>query len=142
MSDDETGLSAEERAAIKQLARERRKPRATMTLEEQEQELLDAIAEIPDDEQTLARRIHAIIGEVAPQLTPRTFYGMPAWARDGKVPVFLQPATKFRARYSTLGFQDVATLDDGDIWPLSFAIPALTPLVEQRVAELVRRATA
>lgn len=131
------GFSAEERAAMKAHAKE-------LKLQEQGAEglrmLLDAIAEMPDAERAIAERVHAIVSEVAPSLLPRTFYGFPGWAKNGKVLVFFQPATKFKTRYCTLGFQDGAALDDGILWPVSFAITGTDAATERRIAELVARA--
>jgi len=126
-------FTAEERAAMKERAKELKSASG-------EQDVLDKIAEMPEDERAIAERIHAIAKEVAPQLAPKTWYGMPGWARDGKVAVFFQPAAKFKSRYSTLGFNDNAPIDDGDMWPTSFAVTRLTPEIERRIAELIRRA--
>ena len=98
------------------------------------------IAEMPKAERALAERVHAIVREAAPSLTPKTWYGMPAYARDGKVVCFFQAASKFKTRYATLGFSDAAKLDDGPMWPASFALTSLGPGVEARIRELVRRA--
>ena len=95
---------------------------------------------MPPADRALAERIHAIVTEHAPELDPKTWYGMPAYARDGKVVIFFQPADKFKARYSTLGFNDTANLDDGSMWATSFAVTALTKADEARIAELVKRA--
>jgi uncharacterized protein YdhG (YjbR/CyaY superfamily) len=103
--------------------------------------LLAKIAEMPDDERALAERVHAIVASVAPHLSPKTWYGMPAYAdQDGKIVVFFQGASKFEARYSTLGFNDTARLDDGTMWPTSFAITSLTDSDVRRIEELVKRA--
>ena len=133
----------DEKDAMKERAKElkaqsRRSPEQER--EEGEKELLGKIAEMPDADRAIAERIHAIVGEVAPQLTPRTYYGMPAWAKDGKVLCFFQPAAKFRSRYSTFGFNDDARLDDGAMWPTSWALTKLTPADEARIAALVQRA--
>jgi uncharacterized protein YdhG (YjbR/CyaY superfamily) len=126
--------TAEEKAAMKERAREMKAGA------DGEADLLAKIAEMPDDDRAVAQRIHEIVREVAPSLTARTYYGMPAWAKDGKVLVFFQPKAKFKARYSTLGFQDTALLDDGAMWPTSWGITTLTKADEARIADLVRRA--
>ncbi|MCB0879574.1 MAG: DUF1801 domain-containing protein [Thermoleophilia bacterium] len=127
------GFSAEEKAAMKAASRERRKPTG-------EADLLAAIAKMTDDEQAIATRLHEIVMKAAPELEPKTWYGMPAWARDGKVVCFFQNAGKFKARYSTFGFQDTANLDAGSIWPTSFAITKLTKTGETEVRRLVKQA--
>lgn len=98
------------------------------------------IAEMADDDRAIAARIHELVREVAPALVPRTFYGMPAYARDGKVVCFFQAKSKFKVRYSTLGFQPDARLDDGEIWPVAVALTSLTPAGEKQVTELVKKA--
>jgi uncharacterized protein YdhG (YjbR/CyaY superfamily) len=105
-----------------------------------EKALLDKIAEMPEAERAMAGRLHAIITAAAPALMPKTWYGMPAYARDGKVVCFFQSAHKFNTRYATLGFSDEANLDDGDLWPASFALKALTPAVEEKIRALVIKA--
>lgn len=129
------GFSDEERAAMKERAKELKSGAGRG-----EQDLLDKIAEMDQPDQEMAQRLHTIVSQVAPQLTPRTWYGMPAYAKDGKVLCFFQPGGKFKTRYSTLGFQDVARLDDGDMWPVTFAITSLTDEVEERIAALLRAA--
>lgn len=105
------------------------------------QDLLDAIEKLPDDaDRALAERLHVVITEAAPQLAPKTWYGMPAYALDGKVLVFVQPASKFDTRYTTLGFNDTAQLDDGAMWPASFAITSLGPAEQKTITELLQRA--
>jgi uncharacterized protein YdhG (YjbR/CyaY superfamily) len=127
-------FTAEERAAIKERAKEtRRKVNG-------ETDLLEKIAEMDGGDRAMAERIHAIVTEVAPELEPKTWYGQPAWAKDGKVVVFFQAASKFKTRYATLGFNDVATIDDGSMWPTAFALTALTPADEKRIGELVKKA--
>lgn len=137
----EEDFSAEERAAMKERARELRTARGRGKNKDLEPEVLAAIAEMPDADRVLAERIHAIVREVAPQLSPRLWYGQPAYARDGKVVCFFQAAAKFGGRYATFGFNDVATLDDGPIWPTAFAVVKLTGKEEKQIADLVRRAT-
>ena len=137
------GFTAEERAAMQERAMEvkaARRRAGTATEADQLAEVLAKIAAMADADRVLAERVHAIITTAAPELTPRTWYGMPAYAKDGKVLAFFQDAAKFKARYATLGFNDAARLDDGEMWPTSFAITELTAEVEQRIADLVRRA--
>jgi uncharacterized protein YdhG (YjbR/CyaY superfamily) len=98
------------------------------------------IAELPPADRAMAKRIHELVTSAAPSLVPRTFYGMPAYARDGKVICFFQAASKFKVRYSTFGFQPDAKLDDGDMWPNAFAVIRLTPAVERRITQLVKKA--
>ena len=133
----------EERAAMKERAREeraaaRRGPRAAKT--DGESDVLAKIAEMPAHDRAIAERIHALIKATAPELLPRTWYGMPAYAKGGDVVCFFQAAAKFKARYSTLGFSDKANLDDGDMWPSSYALKELTAGSEARIAELIKRA--
>jgi uncharacterized protein YdhG (YjbR/CyaY superfamily) len=135
------GLTAEERAALKELVRERRAAgRRGADAADGEAEVLAKIAAMTEPDRSMAERIHAIVKEVAPELAPRTWYGMPAYAKGGKVVCFFQDAAKFNSRYATLGFTDSAALDDGPMWPTSFAVNALTPEVEERIRALVRRA--
>ncbi|UZN04753.1 iron chaperone [Cellulomonas sp. S1-8] len=137
-------FSAEERAAMKERAAElkaqARRGTAAAKAAEAEAQVLVKIAELPDADRVIAERVHAIVREVAPDLAPRTWYGMPAYAKDGKVLCFLKPAGKFESRYSTLGFEDPAALDDGSMWPTSYALTGVTPEVEATIADLVRRA--
>ncbi len=140
-----TGFTADERAAMQERARElkaeaRRNSRSTKDRADGLQDLLAKIAEMPERDRTMAERIHAIITDAAPTLSPRTWYGMPAYARGGKVVCFFQSADKFKARYATLGFSDEAHLDDGSMWPSSFALVDLTPADEARIAALVKKA--
>lgn len=135
---DATGFTAEERDAMKERAKEMRKAKGGKV--DGLADVLAKIAEMPPADQQIAQRIHEIVTEVAPQLEPKTWYGMPGWARDGKVMIFVQPAAKFKARYLTLGFNDTAALDDGTMWATSFAITELTPEHEKTIAELARRA--
>ncbi|HUB76600.1 MAG TPA: DUF1801 domain-containing protein [Solirubrobacteraceae bacterium] len=128
-------FTAEERAAMKELARERRRPGA-----DGESEVSAKIAEMPDGDRALAQRIHELIKATAPELVPRTWYGMPAYAKDGSVICYFRNAAKFKSRYATLGFSDKAKLDDGAMWPTDFALTQLGAAEERRIAELVRRA--
>ena len=136
-------LSDEERAAMQETIRERKKA-AKLTPEEQrvegEADVLAKIAELAEDDRAMAGRIHEIVSATAPGLVPRTFYGMPAYAKDGKVICFFQAKSKFKVRYSTLGFQPDARLDDGEMWPVAFALTSLTAAGEKRIAELVKKA--
>jgi uncharacterized protein YdhG (YjbR/CyaY superfamily) len=135
------GFSAEERAAMKERARElKAEARAEKDRAAGESAVIEKIAEMPEPDRAMAERLHAIITGSAPELMPRTWYGMPAYARDGKIVCFFTPAQKFNTRYATLGFNDSANLDDGTMWPTSFALTALTPESEARIGELVKRA--
>lgn len=102
--------------------------------------VIEKIAEMPEPDRTMAERIHTLVTESAPELDPRLWYGMPAYAKDGKVVCFFQNSQKFGTRYSTLGFNDSATLDDGNMWPSAYAIMGLTPAEEKRIVDLVRKA--
>ncbi|MBT2517834.1 DUF1801 domain-containing protein [Streptomyces sp. ISL-90] len=136
------GLSEEERDAVKQRAKElREQEKAGKSRAAGEKALLEAIAQLEPDDKVLAEGLRKVVTEVAPDLVPKTYYGMPAYANaEGKIVVFIQPAKKFKTRYATLGFEGPANLDDGDLWPVAFAILNWTPAVEQKVAELVRTA--
>jgi uncharacterized protein YdhG (YjbR/CyaY superfamily) len=136
------GFSAEERTAMKQRAAElRAEGRSGAKKADGLQAVLDSIAAMADDDRALAERVHVTVTANAPELAPRTWYGMPAYANaDGKVVVSFKNAGKFGQRYSTLEFQDSAHLDDGDLWPVSFAVASWTPAVEEAVAALVRAA--
>lgn len=136
------GLSEEERDAVKARAKEvREQQKAGKNREAGTKAVLDAIAELPPDDRVIAQGLHGVVERIAPLLVPKTYYGMPAYADDGgKVVVFVQPSAKFGTRYSTIGFQDRAHLDDGDIWPTAFAVAAWSPTVEKSIAELVERA--
>jgi len=136
----DTGFTAEERAAMKERAQELKAARTRKGKADGESDVLAKIAEMEPADRALAERIHAIVKEAAPDLAPRTWYGMPAYAGDGGVVLFFQSAQKFKSRYSTLGFSDKANLDDGAMWPTSFALTTLTPAEEERIAALVRRA--
>ncbi|HVM21234.1 MAG TPA: hypothetical protein VNU26_11560 [Mycobacteriales bacterium] len=134
------GFTEAEREAMRQRADELRSERGGRKKADNLQAALDAIAEMPDADRVIAERIHAIVTRVAPDLLPRTWYGMPAYAQDKDVVCFFQAAAKFDARYATLGFNDAARLDDGDMWPVTFAIVNWTDAVERRVEALVRGA--
>jgi uncharacterized protein YdhG (YjbR/CyaY superfamily) len=138
-----SGFTDEERAAMRERAREvkaaaRRGPRAGAA--DGERDLLAKIAEMQDTDREMAERIHAIVKASAPALSPRTWYGMPAYAQDGKVVCFFQSAQKFKTRYATFGFSDKANLDDGAMWPVAFALTELTADVEASIAALVKKA--
>lgn len=136
------GLSTEERAAVKQRAAElRAQAKAGKNREAGEKAIREAIAEMPDEDRELAEGIDRIVKEVAPHLMPKTWYGFPAYTdADGKVVVFFKAASKFTTRYATLGFEEAANLDDGDLWVTSFALLKWTPEVEARIAEVIRKA--
>ena len=136
------GFSAEERAAMKERARElKAEERWKKDRAAGEKAVLDKIATMPGPDRTMAKRLHAVIKAAAPDLSPKTWYGMPAYVnQDGKVVCFFQSAAKFNARYATFGFQEAANLDQGAMWPTSFALTKLTTADEKRIAALVRKA--
>jgi uncharacterized protein YdhG (YjbR/CyaY superfamily) len=129
-----TGFTAEERAAMKERAREAKGK------SDGEGAVLEKIAEMPQPDRVLAERLHAIVKESAPELSPKTWYGMPAYAKDGKVVCFFQSAHKFKSRYATFGFNDAANLDKGAMWPTSFALKELTAAEEKKIGALVKKA--
>ncbi len=141
-TDTSGGLSKEEREAVKQRAKEvREQEKAGKSRAAGEKAVLDAIAELEPEDKVLAEGLHNVVTEIAPDLVPKTYYGMPGYANaEGKMVLFIQPAKKFKTRYATIGFEDKADLDDGDIWPVGFAVRNWTPAVEQKVTELVRKA--
>jgi uncharacterized protein YdhG (YjbR/CyaY superfamily) len=131
----------EERAAMKERAKElKAEARANKKKAEGESDLLAKIAEMPEPDRTIAERLHEIVKASAPALSPKTWYGMPAYAKDGKVLCFFQSAQKFDSRYATLGFSDQANLDEGPMWPTSFALKELTATEEAKISALVKRA--
>ena len=137
------GFTDEERAAMKEYVQEmkasaQRGPRSEKA--DGESALLAKIAEMQEPDRAMAKRLHAIIKTSAPALSPRTWYGMPAYAKDGEVVCFFQPAQKFKTRYATLGFSDAANLDEGVMWPVAFALKALTAAEEARISMLVKKA--
>ncbi|MBM7505872.1 iron chaperone [Agromyces aurantiacus] len=142
MAEKTDGLTKEERDAVKQRAKElREQAKAGKNRAAGEQAVREAIDPLPADDKELAEGFVRVVSAVAPELMPRTYYGMPAFANgDGKVVVFMQPASKFKARYATIGFEDRANLDDGDMWPTAFAVRSWTSTVEERLTELVQRA--
>ena len=127
------GFTVEERAAMRERAKELKSAGG-------ESDVLAKIAEMPKADRDLAKRIHAIVKAKAPELSPRTWYGMPAYAKDDKVVCFFQSAAKFKSRYATLGFSDRANLDDGSMWPTSFALKKLTAAEEKKISALVKKA--
>ena len=137
MAKAKAGFTADERAAMKERVREMK---ASANGADGESEVLGKIAEMAEADRTKAERVHAIVTETAPDLTPRTWYGMPAYAKDGKVVCHFQDAGKFNMSYATLGFSDKAKLDDGDMWPIAFALKEMTPAVEARIVALVKQA--
>lgn len=140
-STKDKGFTDAEKAAMKERAKElRAEARANKNKAEGESDLLARIAEMPEPDRALAARIHEIIKAVAPMLTPKTWYGMPAYAKDGKIICFFQGAAKFETRYATLGFNDAARLDDGHMWPTAFALTQLTAAEEAKIRALVQRA--
>ena len=137
------GFTGEERGAMKERARElkaeaRRGPRGKKA--DEESAVLAKIAEMPEPDRVMAERLHGVIKTSAPVLSPKLWYGMPAYAKDGKIVCFFQSAQKFQSRYATLGFSDDAHLDDGNLWPTAFALKALTPADEARIGALVKQA--
>jgi uncharacterized protein YdhG (YjbR/CyaY superfamily) len=136
------GFTAEERAAMKERARElKAEARGAADRAEGEKNLLAAVAAMPEPDRGMAKRIHAIVTASAPALSPKTWYGMPAYAnKDGKVVCFFQSADKFKARYATFGFNDTANLDEGAMWPTSFALKDLTAAEGAKIAALVKKA--
>ena len=136
-----SGITAEERAAIKEFTAEARGRSRKLSDEDSAREVLAKIAEMPEGDRALSERIHSVIMAADPSLTPRTFYGSPAYYRNGKMLCFFQVGSKFKTRYATLGFGDIAKLDDGELWPTSFAVTGLNADVEARVADLIRRAS-
>jgi uncharacterized protein YdhG (YjbR/CyaY superfamily) len=134
-------FSDEERAAMVERAREQKaEARRGADQADAARGVLAKIAEMPPSDRAMAERIHAIVTASAPGLSPRTWYGMPAYARDGKVICFFKSADKFKSRYATFGFEEAATLDEGTMWPTSFALTELTPADEEKIAELVKKA--
>jgi uncharacterized protein YdhG (YjbR/CyaY superfamily) len=127
------GFTAEERAAMKERARE-------LKAEASENDVLEKIAEMPKSDRDMAKRIHEIVKANAPVLSPKTWYGMPAYAKDDKIVCFFQSADKFKSRYATLGFNDTANLDQGAMWPTAFALKALTAAEEAKIGALVKKA--
>jgi len=135
------GFTDEERAAMKERAQElKAEARASKTKADGESDVLAKIAEMPEPDRAMAERLHSIIKASAPALSPKTWYGMPAYAKDGKVVCFFQSAHKFDTRYATFGFSDTANLDEGALWPVAFALKQLTATEEARISALVKKA--
>ncbi|HKE54877.1 MAG TPA: DUF1801 domain-containing protein [Actinomycetota bacterium] len=130
-------FTAEERAAMKERAQELK---AAQNREAGERAVLDKIAEMPPPDRSMAERLHAIITKAAPELTPRTWYGMPAYTKDDKVVCFFKSADKFKSRYATFGFEEAANIDEGAMWPTSFGLTKLTPADEKKIGALVKKA--
>ena len=140
----DSGLTKEERDAVKQRAKElREQEKAGKSRAAGEKSVKDAIAGLEPEDKVLAEGFYAAVSDVAPDLVPKTYYGMPGFANgEGKIVVFMQPAKKFGTRYATIGFEDRANLDDGDLWPVGFAVRNWTPAVDKKVRELVAKAVA
>ncbi len=132
-----TVLTDEERAAMKELVKERK---SVASREEEASAVLAKIAEMADSDRAMAKRVHAVVKASAPGLSPKLWYGMPAYYKDGKVVCFFQDAQKFKSRYATLGFSDAANLDEGGVWPVAFALKELTATEEARISALVKKA--
>ena len=141
-SDTSGGLTAEERDAVKQRAKElREQEKAGKNREAGLAAVMEAISKLEGTDKAIAEGLHKVVSEVAPDLVPKTYYGMPGYANaEGKIVVFIQAAAKFKTRYATIGFEDRARLDDGDLWPIGYAIRSWTPGVEQQITQLVRKA--
>jgi uncharacterized protein YdhG (YjbR/CyaY superfamily) len=140
MATDKTkseGFTPEERAAMRERAKE---AKSAASAAEADREVLAKIAEMTPSERAMAERLYAIIAESAPELSPKTWYGMPAWAKNGKIVCFFQSAEKFKTRYATFGFNEDARLDDGDMWPVAYALTKLTAGDEAKIAALVKKA--
>jgi uncharacterized protein YdhG (YjbR/CyaY superfamily) len=134
------GFTEEERGAMKERAQELKAAARRGKNADEESALLAKIAEMPESDRVMAERLHAVIKDSAPSLSPKLWYGMPGYAKDGKVVCFFQAAQKFKSRYATFGFNDIANLDEGAMWPTAFALTELTPADEARIGALVKRA--
>jgi uncharacterized protein YdhG (YjbR/CyaY superfamily) len=140
-ADKSKGFTEDERAAMKARAKElKAEARASKNRAEGERDLLAAVAAMKEPDRAMAERLHAIVEATAPELWPKTWYGMPAYARDGKVVCFFKSAEKFNSRYATFGFEEAANLDEGAMWPTSFALKELTAADEKKIAALVKKA--
>jgi uncharacterized protein YdhG (YjbR/CyaY superfamily) len=135
-----TGFTEEERAAMKERARESKASARRRSRADGESDVLAKIAEMEEPDRAMAERLHVLVKASAPDLSPRTWYGMPAYAKDGDVVCFFQAAKKFKTRYATFGFSDKANLDDGGMWPNAYALKELTAAAEERIGELVKKA--
>jgi uncharacterized protein YdhG (YjbR/CyaY superfamily) len=141
MAEKKAGFTAEERAAMRARAQElKAEERASKSRAEGERDVLAAIAAMKGKDRTMAKRLHAIVKASAPTLSPKTWYGMPAYAKEGKVVCFFKSAGKFNSRYATFGFEEAANLDEGAMWPTSYALKQLTDADEKRIAALVKKA--
>ena len=141
MPEKKKGFTAEERAAMRERAKElKAEERASKNRAEGERDVLAKIAEMPPSDRRMAKRVHEIVTASAPDLMPRTWYGMPAYAKDGKVVCYFQSAQKFKSRYATFGFSDEANLDEGAMWPVAFALKGLTAAAEAKIGALVKKA--
>jgi uncharacterized protein YdhG (YjbR/CyaY superfamily) len=140
MNKKSKGFTDEERAAMKERAQEQKAAARASKKADGESDVLAKIAEMPQPDRAMAKRLHAIIKASAPALSPKTWYGMPAYAKDGKVVCFFQSAQKFKTRYATFGFSDAANLDEGAMWPVAFALKELTATEETRIVALVKKA--
>ncbi|GLW31077.1 iron chaperone [Actinoplanes regularis] len=141
MSDTTQLFTDEERAAMKERASEvKAARRGSRPAVDGSADVLAKIAEMPEPDRRMAERLHVLVMAAAPELNPKLWYGMPSYAKNGKIVCFFQPAAKFKTRYATLGFNDAAKLDDGEMWPTVFALTELTPAAEERVTDLVRAA--
>ena len=144
MAENEKNFSAEEREAMQAAAKEARTRRSRTKKSPEElraageADLKEAIEKLTPEDQALSNKLHALVSEVAPELVPRTYYGMPAWGRDGKVLCFFQPASKFKVRYGTFGFEPISNLDDGTVWPTAYAVTDLTEADLAFLAERIR----
>jgi uncharacterized protein YdhG (YjbR/CyaY superfamily) len=138
------GFTEDERDAMKERAAELKKAArggaGARKAEADEKDVLDKIAEMPEADRVIAEKLYAIVRETAPDLAPKTWYGMPAYAREGKVVVFFKPAAKFKVRYAEVGFNEWARLDDGDMWPTAYAVVAMNPSIEKLLTALVKKA--
>jgi len=143
MTEKTESFTAEERAAMKERAKELReegkRSKSADKAEAEAAEVLEKIAEMPDADRAIAEKIHRIVAEEAPSLSPKTWYGMPGWALDGKIVLFFQGSEKFKTRYATLGFNDIATIDDGSMWPTAFALTKLTAADEKALRALIKK---
>lgn len=138
--DQAGGFSEAEREAMKARAEELRAEKGGRRKATDLEKLLEVIEEMPEQDRAIAAGLHTLVSRTAPELDGRTWYGMPSWAKDGEILLFMQPSGTFGTRYSTVGFNDGAALDDGDMWPTSFAVTRLTPEVKERITELLGRA--
>ena len=146
MTEKTESFTAEERAAMKERAKELReegkRSKSANKAEAEAAEVLEKIAEMPDADRAIAEKVHQIVAEEAPSLSPKTWYGMPGWAKDGKIVLFFQGSEKFKTRYATLGFNDIATIDEGSMWPTAYALTKLTAADEKTLRALIKKSAA